>query len=485
MNKSNSGLLSYLWLAIGLVLLVFSNGIQTIIPITTWLAPVFLIRFMSTQSKLKGSLIFLPLYLIAWIYMVFGLYSGIPEWVSVLTGVIYGLVFFLPFLADRLLTPKIKGFLATLVFPTAFVSLEYLLSLTPANTWFSLAYTQSGTLPLIQLVSVAGIWGVSFLIAWFASVVNWIWENEFSLSKTWKGAALYLGILVAVLLFGTAYLTFLPADAEKVQAAGITRSFDMDVEAKKCKGDVICLKELFNRSLDEFLDDSKQAADSGAQIIMWQENALAAYQEDEEVYIERGREFAVDKDVYLVMGMYTLSEDRTKDENKAFLISPAGQVSEYKKNYLTPGDNHILGDGRVLIQDSTYGKLGTIICQDTHTLNLVRQAGQADVDLMLIPNHNWESITPYVATMPIFRAIENGFSMMRADYHGLSNAVDFHGNVLAELNDFTSEERIMYADIPTQGVTTVYSRLGDFFAWLCMLGFVGLTVLAIRNRKQG
>jgi hypothetical protein len=32
---------------------------------------------------------------------------------------------------------------------------------------------------------------------------------------------------------------------------------------------------------------------------------------------------------------------------------------------------------------------------------------------MLIPNHNWQSITAYVATMPIFRAIEHGFSMMR------------------------------------------------------------------------
>lgn len=482
MKKSNIGFLSYLWLAIGLVLLVFSNGIQTIIPITTWLAPVFLIRFLRTQSKLKGSLLFLPLFVIAWIYMVFGLYSGIPEWVSVLTGVIYGLVFFLPFLADRLITPKIKGFLATFVFPTALVSLEYLLSLTPANSWFSLAYTQSGTLPLIQLVSVTGIWGLSFLIAWFASVVNWIWENEFSFSKTWKGAALYLGILVAVLLFGYIYLTLFPAEAETVQAAGITRSFDMDVEANKCNGDVNCLKELFNRSLDDFVNDSKRAADSGAQIIMWQENALAAYQEDEGVFVEKGRDFAVDEGVLLEMGMYVLSIDRTKDENKAFLISPSGQVSEYKKNHLTPGDNHILGDGRMLIQDSTYGKLGTIICQDTHTLNFVRQAGQADVDLMLIPNHNWESITPYVATMPIFRAIEHGFSMMRADYHGLSNAVDFHGNVLAELNDFTSEERIMYADIPTKGITTVYSRIGDIFAWLSVIGFLGLTVSAIRNR---
>ena len=320
MKESKSEYLSYIWIAVGMVMLIFSNGIQFVLPIATWIAPVFLLRFLRIQSKRKGFLLFLPLFLLAWIYMVYGLYSGIPEWVSVITGVVYGLVFFLPFLADRLIAPKIKGYLATLVFPTALVSLEYLLSLTPFNTWFSLAYTQSGALALIQLVSVTGIWGVSFLIAWFASVVNWVWENEFLFPKIWKGAAIYLGILVAVLLFGVAYLTFMPADGNTVQTAGITRSFDMDVEAKKCNKDVQCLKELFNRSLDEFLSDSKQAVDSGAQIIMWQENALAVYQEDEEDFIERGRQFAVDEGVYLVMGVYMLSEDRSADENKAIQI---------------------------------------------------------------------------------------------------------------------------------------------------------------------
>ena len=170
-----------------------------------------------------------------------------------------------------------------------------------------------------------------------------------------------------------------------------------------------------------------------------------------------------------------LSEDRSVDENKAFLITPSGQVSEYLKNNLTPGDNHILGDGKVLMQKSKHGMLATIICQDTHTLSFVRQAGKANADIVLIPNHNWQSITPYVAIMPHFRAIEHGFSIIRADYHGLSNAVDFHGNVLAHMNDFTTEQRIMIVDMPTKGIQTLYSYIGDVFAWLCILGFLFLS----------
>jgi len=474
--------MSYIWLLIGFVFLIFSNGIFRIIPIAAWLAPVFLIRFLRTQKKLKGLLISLPVFLIAWIIMVYGLYSGMPAWVSIISGLVYGIVFFLPYLADRSISPRIKGFLSTLVFPLAVVTIEFIMSIPPANSWFSLAYTQYGNLPLMQIVSIAGIWGISFLIAWFASIVNWAWEQEFSLQKIKKGFSLYFGILIALLLLGGAYLTFLPADSDTVRVAGITRSFDMDTEAKKCNKDVNCLEELFDRSLDEFLQDSKKAASFGAEIIMWQENGLAAYHYDEAEYIDKGREFAIQEEVYLLMGMYMLSEDRTVDENKAFLITPSGQVSEYLKNHVVPGDNHIVGDGKVLIQDSDYGKLGTIICQDSHVISFVRQAGKANVDIMLIPNHNYESVTPYIARMPIFKAIENGFNMVRADYHGLSNAVDYHGNILAQMNDFTTGERIMIADIPTKGIKTVYSQIGDFFAWLSILGLVGFIVLAIKNR---
>jgi len=85
--------------------------------------------------------------------------------------------------------------------------------------------------------------------------------------------------------------------------------------------------------------------------------------------------------------------------------------------------------------------------------------------------------------MASFRAIENGFSMIRADYHGLSTAVDYHGNILSQMNDFTTEERIMIADIPKQGIKTVYSQIGDLFAWLCVFGFLIMVGLSLTRSK--
>ena len=38
---------------------------------------------------------------------------------------------------------------------------------------------------------------------------------------------------------------------------------------------------------------------------------------------------------------------------------------------------------------------------------------------------------------------------------------------------------IMYADLPTQGVNTLYTRIGDVLGWICVAGLLGLIPLSI------
>ncbi len=116
---------SYLWLVVGFIFLIFSNGIHKVIPLATWLAPVFLIRFLRTQTKLKGLLLFVPVYFAAWIIVLYGILPDLGL-IGNGFGLFYGIVFFLPFLADRLMTPRIKDFLSTLVFPLTWVTIEFI-----------------------------------------------------------------------------------------------------------------------------------------------------------------------------------------------------------------------------------------------------------------------------------------------------------------------------------------------------------------------
>jgi apolipoprotein N-acyltransferase len=80
---------------------------------------------------------------------------------ALVTGVVYRL----PYLIDRVVSPRLTGLSSTLVFPCALTAVSYLNSLvSPFATWGNTAYTQYGDLPLLQLLSVTGLWGIDFLM---------------------------------------------------------------------------------------------------------------------------------------------------------------------------------------------------------------------------------------------------------------------------------------------------------------------------------
>jgi len=87
---------------------------------------------------------------------------------------------------------------------------------------------------------------------------------------------------------------------------------------------------------------------------------------------------------------------------------------------------------------------------------------------------------------PIYylRAIENGFSMVRPTYNGYSYAIDYNGNLLASMDSDETETGIMYAEVPTQGVNTLYSTIGDLLGWICVAGLLGFLPLNIILRKR-
>jgi apolipoprotein N-acyltransferase len=103
---------------------------------------------------------------------------------------------------------------------------------------------------------------------------------------------------------------------------------------------------------------------------------------------------------------------------------------------------------------------------------------------MLVPSHDWREIDPLHTQMAPFRAIENGFSLVRQTGNGLAMTVDDEGNVLSASDYFTSDPQVMVAYVPTQGVHTIYATIGDLFAWLSIAGLVGLIGFALARRRK-
>ena len=120
-----------------------------------------------------------------------------------------------------------------------------------------------------------------------------------------------------------------------------------------------------------------------------------------------------------------------------------------------------------------YGRIATAICNDFHFQTLIRQAGSNNVDIMMAPYNDIHPYEQQDAVVAIMRAVENGYSMVKATGIGPSMITDYQGRVLGRQN--YGGGGVMLASIPTRGVVTIYSRIGDTFAYLCAIGLVLLT----------
>ena len=474
---------SYLWLAIGTVLTLFSSG-RWPIPLAAWLGPVFMIRFMRTQKVFRGFiLVWLATYaaaLIAW-WSLMPRALPIPVNLVILalnTLTIGGLCY----LADRLLAPRLNGFAATLVFPLARTVSEFLaMTINPIGSFGAQAYAQYGSPALVQLVSITGMWGVAFLVNWLAPVINWAWERAFDWPKIWRGLAIFGGINLLVMAYGSARLVFSPEPAGTVRVASLTAAQLLDEGPISLKDDREGFRQRTQDVRDRYFEQTIREARAGSQIVLWPEGAAVSLEEDEAALIGHGKEVAAQEGIYLAMSLATIYEDPNRLlENKLIVVDPAGDVVlEHLKYGANWSEGSQPGDGVLRTFESPFGTISGVICWDADFPTTVRQAGRNGTDILLLPSNDHREIDPLHTQMAVFRAIENGVSLMRQASNGLSMATDPYGRVLATMDHFAASERVMVAQVPTQGVSTVYSVVGDLFGWLAVVGFVGIVIWAV------
>jgi apolipoprotein N-acyltransferase len=407
-------------------------------------------------------------------------------------ALLMGLFTFLPFVADRLIASRWKSFAATLVYPAARVSVEYLYSL-QFGAWASVASTQSGNLPLLQLLSVPGIWGVTFLVSWFASVVNWALEERLDWPTIRRGVVLYATTLAVVPALGGSRLAMFRPDSPTVRIASLTEDLTkMRLEIDRTgysslvemsgTADRAGMRAIVAPLHDAVFARTLEAATMRPALVLWPEAQGKVLEEDEPVFIARGQAIARDAKIYLLMA-YSLMPMSAPRTNKQTLIGPTGEVIwSYTKSHPIPGVNDARGELVVPVIDTPFGRLASVICYDIDFPGFIRQVGAANVDILVVPAWDWEAIDPMHAKLAVLRAIENGVSIVFHSGEGMSMAVDYQGRTLASMDHFTTTDRLMLSHVPQAGTRTLYSFIGDVFAWLCL---AGLGLLVVGSRRHG
>lgn len=471
----------------GAVAAAFMIGNEAM-PWAPWAAALFTLRFVRQTPAAQG----LALGACAWALAYIAGWRGVlpfQGWLSFAVPAAAGFAAFLPFIADRLFTPRLSRSVRWLVLPTAWVAVEFGFSYLGYGTWGAVAYSQIALLPLLQIVAVTGLAGPAFLVGAFASIASDAWEEP----RRGRRLAGGFAAVMAILLGGGSLLLRTPAPEPTVRVAGIVvdnmavfrntwgpLSYGQPLDREAAERVRPSAKELVRTLFER----SERAADRGAKIIVWSEANALIFASDEPDMIRLGQSFATRRGVYLFMAAAVMTPGEPLAENVIIVIDDRGRVVDrYLKSYPTPGEMSVRGDRRLRTLDTPYGRLAWAICYDFDYPRLIRQAGRAGADILIDPSWEHAGMTPLHSEMAAMRAIETGAGLFRPVNGGLGLAVDGRGRVITALPAARSVDEDLVADMPTARSWAPQVAVGDAFGWVCTGLLAILSILAIAPRR--
>ena len=348
---------------------------------------------------------------------------------------------------------------AALVFPSVFVGYEWLLTaFSPHGSFGSVAYSQSDNLLVMQLLSVTGLSGITFLLCWLPAAVAMAWHRRHHFAEALRllaPAVLVLGVALgwgwyrlATPLAGPMHKVALLADDAQLRHFGKTDQTTLDTV------------------LHTYVQQIGAAANTGAQLIVLPEKAISLSQAQIPATQQQLQQLSNQLKVTLAVGVNVVGEVK---RNLAWLFTPsiaaeavAPQV--YEKQHLVPGWESQYGAGEKLLTGSFNGlTLAVAICKDLDFPSSVGRYHGAQA--LIVPAWDFDADAWLHSRMAVARAIEQGVTLVRSAHDGRLTITDALGRVLAEKSTDASQAVALKAEVRFTAVDTVYGRFGDCFAW--------------------
>lgn len=378
--------------------------------------------------------------------------------------------------------------------PVFWVALEWIRgTIAGGFPWIPLGSSQADVLPIAQLASVTGVYGLSFLVALVSTAAAVV-----ALSRQRQhlvGAAAVVVLLVAVGAAGAMRLR-----DNRLTSAG--RPFRVGL----VQGNVEQVQKYDARYkeaiLSRYLRLSRETMLAGAEVVVWPEASTPFFLDNDSVLASPIRTLASQAKVPFVIG--TDAYDGTNIFNSASVIGTDGKTSAtYHKIHLVPFGEFVpfkkllffVGPLVEAVSDFTAGTeplvldLGrnirgsVAICYESAYPTLARAFANGGAEfLMVITNDAWfgNSSAAYQHFQTgSLRAIETGRYMTRAANTGITAVVDPYGRVVQRAEMF--QPLSLTADIRLLQSRTIYTRVGDVIAWMCLL-LTALVAVVLRRR---
>ena len=362
------------------------------------------------------------------------------------------------------------------------------------NPWALLGYSQVGFDPLMQIASVTGIYGVSFVLIGFnaamAGLAVDLWQRRRSLGRSvWPIA---IGVLPAAgaLVFG--YSALRAALAEET-ASGAVRTAIIQANLSSTSR---WRSDLYGRNLDIYLELTRETlAESDPEIVFWPESAMTFFVEREPGYRWAIGRVLSREGAQLVAGAPRVVGSSEPDYfNSIYLISDEGVIlARYDKEYLLPFAEFFPFQSVDLLKrrfgairqfsageptpplPTRAGPAGVVVCNEVMFPEIVgRRVAQGAAYLVNPSNDSWVPDVQFALQqfqIASVRAVEQRRYLVRTSTSGPSAIVDPWGRVQARTEPFTRD--VIVGVIRPSTERSVYGRIGDLFGFVC-----AITVLA-------
>ncbi|MFA5878567.1 MAG: apolipoprotein N-acyltransferase [Candidatus Margulisiibacteriota bacterium] len=417
-----------------------------------------------------------PLFAVFLIWLFFSFYLGL----------FYGVMFWL--------FGKLRSILYyEWTLPFFWIIFEWLRSLGPlGNSAGSLGYSQTSNLPLLQLASIFGVFGVSFYLVLVNVLIYWLLVKK----DKKKIAVSLLIILVLPILWGSVRLMLHQNDGIKQYEVAIIQGNHSENEKRDIK--------LFNAIKKDYFHLSEVALKDKPDLIFWPETIVSTLNLADQNFITRLLDFTRVHDVGIVLG--TPIEKERKIYNAAALVS-TNEISDeiYFKNQLMPfgeyipfrpllstfvnltflGTDYSRGTEKTLLKykDLT---LGGGICLESiypwHYRNLTKNG--ADL-LFVLVNNAWFFQSAAAAEhlqMSVLRAVENNRYLIQSGNTGISAIISNTGEVLLKSN--LDQTEILSMKVAAIKKNSIYYYLGDILIIfsIILIGFI--LIVKYKTKKK-
>jgi len=397
--------------------------------------------------------------------------------------------------------------LACIGAPFAWVTFEFVRAHLPEISfpWNLLGYPAAANAGLVQLTTVTGIYGLSFLAVGFNALLAWTAASD---KSSLKRRAAISGV-TAVVLLAAALLgpRFLP-NAEAHHFARVVQLNFPELQAYP--GDWF---QSHAADLEDLRRISLAPSAASPDLLVWPE-APVPFSFQDVRFATLASKLAIEfKHPFLAGAIEWKHPVNPSDKvpagglaayNSALLFDAQGQrIFVYDKVHLVPFGEYepfpLIHRVVTSVSDEVGGfhkgnryvvgrlpnghAFGVFICYEATYPGEVRQFGANGAQLFInISNDGWfgrSAAAEQHLHMARVRAVENRRWMVRATNNGFTVSVDPYGRVYQPLPpDVRSAADLPY-DFRTD--TTIYTRFGDWFAWLCVL--VSVILVAATFRK--